>query len=74
MEKGAVNVAGEWTGGLQEPNGLKRQPLGWPPQVPRSITKGNQCLFTMKLGFETSVWKVNGDPRGSLPQPEPGRR
>jgi hypothetical protein len=28
MQKGAVNVAGEWTGGLQEPNGLKRQPLG----------------------------------------------
>jgi hypothetical protein len=23
MEKGAVNVAGDWTGGLQEPNGLK---------------------------------------------------
>jgi len=26
MQKGAVNVAGEWTGGLQKPNGLKRQP------------------------------------------------
>ena len=29
--------------------------------------------FTMKLVFETSVRTVNGDPRGSLPQPEPGR-
>ncbi len=35
MEKGAVNVAEEWIGGLQEPNGLKTPASGWPPQVPR---------------------------------------
>lgn len=73
MQKGAVNVAGEWTGGLQKPNGLKRQPRAGHHRCHGESRKDSQCRFTMKLVLEPSVWTRNGDPPGSLLQPEPGR-
>lgn len=73
MEKGAVNVAEEWIGGLQEPNGLKRQPRAGHHRCHGESRKGSQCRFTMKLVLEPSVWTKNGAPRGSPMQPEPGR-
>ena len=70
MEKGAVNVAGEWTGGLQKPNGLKRQPRAGHH---RCHGESGRETFKMKLVIEPSVWRENGDPQGPPMQPEPGR-
>jgi hypothetical protein len=54
MQKGAVNVAEEWIGDLQEPNGLKRQPWAGHHRCNGGSRKGSQCHVTMKLVLEPS--------------------
>jgi hypothetical protein len=59
MQKGAVNVAGDWNGGLQKPNGLNaRQRPRAAGRVTTGATvnhEGQTCPSTIKLVFETSV-------------------
>jgi len=70
MKKGAVNVAEEWIGGLQKPNGLNCQPRAGYRRCQRWISK-DECQCTMKLVLEPSVRKWHR-PQGRM-QPEPGR-
>jgi hypothetical protein len=72
MEKGAVNAVADWSGGLQEPNGLKC-PRGFAQRratTDATVNRSERMFRKVKTTIEPSVWNENPTSwSGSLREP-----